>query len=167
MRILTARCVGILALIFCAACADKQLSQPAKNQFGDESYRKIADLQDRRKTDSLISFLYSDNDVYRRAAALALGSVQDTTSIDTLGRLATSDLETRVNAAFALGQTNNTKALRWLMYGELGDEPEVQREIAEEWARLSDKMIFRNFLQRVMVLRGEFTGREFVGFSTT
>ncbi|HZY80603.1 MAG TPA: peptidylprolyl isomerase [Cyclobacteriaceae bacterium] len=131
----------IIALIVCAACADKEASQSttSRNHFADDNFRKIADLQDRRKTDSLVSFLYSDKDEYRRAAALAFGSVQDTSAIDTLGRVATPDLETRLNVAFALGQMYKPTSMKWLQYGELGDEPEVQHEIMEAMGKVITK----------------------------
>ncbi|HMJ69524.1 MAG TPA: peptidylprolyl isomerase [Cyclobacteriaceae bacterium] len=110
-----------------------------KNRFEDKTLIKIADLQDRRSADSLVAFLYSDKDEYRRAAALAMGSVQDTTAIDTLGKPATRDLETRINTAWALGQMNNPGAVKALIYGEPGDEPKVQREILEAIGKVAKK----------------------------
>jgi cyclophilin family peptidyl-prolyl cis-trans isomerase/HEAT repeat protein len=135
IKITLVRSLCILALIgVCIGC-----SNPSKNNFDDEQAVTIANLQDRRVNDSLVSFLYSDKTEYRRAAALAMGSVQDTTAIDTLGRLATPDLQTRINAAFALGQMYNNKSMKWLLYGELGDEPQVRREIFEAMGKVASK----------------------------
>jgi cyclophilin family peptidyl-prolyl cis-trans isomerase/HEAT repeat protein len=82
---------GVL-LIACIACDEK------KNTFEDPQIRHIADLQDRRKTDSLLIYLQSDHVEYRKRAALALASVQDTTTINALSNI--PDVE----AVFALGQ---------------------------------------------------------------
>jgi cyclophilin family peptidyl-prolyl cis-trans isomerase/HEAT repeat protein len=76
----------------CIACGEK------KNIFDDKEIKHIADLQDRRKTDSLLIYLSSDNVEYRKRAALAMASVQDTSAINALWR--TQDAE----AVYALGQ---------------------------------------------------------------
>lgn len=66
---------------------------------------RIADLQDRRATDSLLFYLKSGTDEDRRAAALAFASVQDTSAIKDLG------LSNDVEATFALGQMYDHKAV--------------------------------------------------------
>jgi cyclophilin family peptidyl-prolyl cis-trans isomerase len=80
-----------LLIAACFACSDN------KNES-----RKIAGLQDRRQTDSLL--LYLDN----KAAQLAFGSVQDTNAIEKLAAYKTEE------AAFALGQMYNAKAVPFL-----------------------------------------------------
>src|SRR5690606_40903755 len=69
----------------------------------------IANAQDTRSTDSLLSFLLSDRVAYRRAAALAFASVQDTIAASQLLQIVHHDDDdtTRLYAAFALGQ------MRW------------------------------------------------------
>lgn len=91
----------ILLLLF-SACSFNE-----KNKFSDSTLVKIATLQDKRKTDSLILFLIDKDPVYRAEAALALASVQDTTASLQLGTTLLEDpyLQSRINAAFALGQT--------------------------------------------------------------
>jgi cyclophilin family peptidyl-prolyl cis-trans isomerase/HEAT repeat protein len=79
-------------LIVCVACDQK------KSIFEDKDIRHIADLQDRRKTDSLLIYLSSDNVEHRKRAALAFASVQDTAAITDLSEVADTE------AVFALGQ---------------------------------------------------------------
>jgi cyclophilin family peptidyl-prolyl cis-trans isomerase/HEAT repeat protein len=68
-----------------------------------------------------------------------MGSVQDTTAIDTLGRIETPDLDARINAAFSLGQMYNQRAKYWLTFAKLGNEPRVQREISEALGKVVKK----------------------------
>ncbi len=84
-------------LVACVACGEKKASH------------KIADLQDRRATDSLIIFLSSQDEKERKAAALAFASVEDTAAIKALGNL--NDIE----ATFALGQMYDHKAVDALL----------------------------------------------------
>ena len=93
---------AILLLLISAACS----KAPGPNKFSDPSLVKIFDLKDKRLTDSLLILLRSGNPVYRREAAMAFGSIQDTLASMALGTalLEDPDNEVRRNAAFALGQ---------------------------------------------------------------
>jgi cyclophilin family peptidyl-prolyl cis-trans isomerase/HEAT repeat protein len=86
------------------------------NRFSDPVLIRIADLQDRRMVDSLLYFLNSESSEYRYAAALALGSVQDTSAVETLGQVFLSDADSKVRmaAAFALGQTGGIQTYNYL-----------------------------------------------------
>ncbi|MEI9919219.1 MAG: peptidylprolyl isomerase [Bacteroidota bacterium] len=86
--------IGFLILLITVlfACSEK------KNIFEDNDIRHIADLQDRRKTDSLLLYLKSDNVEQRKRAAIAFASVQDTTTIAELWKV--PDVE----AVYSLGQ---------------------------------------------------------------
>jgi cyclophilin family peptidyl-prolyl cis-trans isomerase/HEAT repeat protein len=77
------------------------------NKFSDASLVNIADLQDRRSGDSLLLFFDHVNPDYRRSAAIAFGSVQDSNYVEPLEKLLTSDADSTVRkaAAYALGQT--------------------------------------------------------------
>lgn len=96
---------------------------PAK--FTDETWRQILDLQDRRKSDSLYHFLAESDMVYRRAAVLAFASIQDSMASDILAKilLADHDRDTRINAAYALGQTGGRRAL-----SALSDAAEAEKD---------------------------------------
>jgi cyclophilin family peptidyl-prolyl cis-trans isomerase/HEAT repeat protein len=85
------RYILFLLSLSCFSCSEK-------NQVNE----KIADLQDRRATDSLV--MYLSDDKYGKEAELAFASVQDTAAIPYLSNL--DDAE----AMFALGQMYDAKA---------------------------------------------------------
>lgn len=100
--------IGVSALFFfsCGKHSGKE-----ENRFSDTVFVKIADFQDRRSTDSLVTFLSREEldeskaDEYIRQTLLAFGSVQDTAVIDMLeSYLHLSDHDLTFAAAFALGQ---------------------------------------------------------------
>ena len=115
-------------LIACIACDEK------KNIFEDREIRHIADLQDRRKTDSLLIYLSSDNVEYRKRAALAFASVQDTSAVKELWHV--PDVE----AVFALGQMYNPGSIEALKerLGR-GNPANIRREAFEALGKVIRK----------------------------
>lgn len=108
------RHVFVAAVILSLFSCEKRIS--SINTFSDEVFVRIADFQDRRLSDSLIQFFNHEVAAYRRAAALAFGSIQDTSAIDALGRLLRdSDTTVQKAAIVALGQTGGTKAFQLLI----------------------------------------------------
>jgi len=108
------RYVSIVAAILSLLSCEKR--ETPVNSFSDEVFIRIADFQDRRLSDSLIQFFNHEVAGYRRAAALAFGSVQDTSASEALGRLLNdSDSTVRKAAIFALGQTGGAKAYQLLV----------------------------------------------------
>lgn len=103
--------LGWITLLILGSCAAPE------NKFSDATIVRIYDLKDKRSADSLQTFFKSTDLVYRREAALAFASVQDSTASTALGNLLLedSDPEVRVNAAFALGQTGGTQAVNALI----------------------------------------------------
>jgi cyclophilin family peptidyl-prolyl cis-trans isomerase/HEAT repeat protein len=82
----------------------------------DAEVQKIRTFQDQRQTDSLRTYLKSDNATYRYLAALAFASVQDTNSIDKLTPLLhDKNLSVREVAAFSLGQIGDSLAIPQLL----------------------------------------------------
>lgn len=92
------------SLLWLVACTTQSDSV---NKFSDPLLSTIYTLQDKRTTDSLLLFLSHKNSIYRKEAALAFASVQDTAAAEALSHslLHDSDSEVRSSAAFALGQT--------------------------------------------------------------
>lgn len=91
---------------------------PTPNVFSDPVRVQIAELQDRRNTDSLLIFLQHENSEYRSAAALAFASIQDTLAVEKLAILLQDvDQSVQEAAAFALGQTGGTAAFQALSSG--------------------------------------------------
>lgn len=119
-------------------------SAPVKppNKFSDNDLIKIYDLKDRRSTDSLLNyFLKAENPIYRRATALAFGSIQDSVASRELGNLLLEDpdAEVRRNAAFALGQTGGFLAVSALIPSLEGKERSVVREVLEALGKAANR----------------------------
>lgn len=104
MRIVSFLLVAAVALAGCTRGVESP--DTSVNKFSDPILVKIAELQDRRQTDSLLVYLAHDNAVYRQAAALAFASVQDSAAVEKLGAsLKDAEVAVRLAAAYALGQT--------------------------------------------------------------
>jgi len=103
------------------------------NKFSDDVIAKISDFQDRRQADSLVRYLLDRNPVYRIEAAKALASVQDSVASLQLGTMLLEDpeVEARVAAAFALGQTKGTASANALIPALEDKESRVLREVLE------------------------------------
>ncbi|WP_324671931.1 peptidylprolyl isomerase [Hymenobacter sp. GOD-10R] len=99
-----------------AACASTAhvANQAAgvSNKFaGDSTLRRLATLQDERRTAALLPYLARPEAPYRREAAFALASVQDkAATVALLPRLIDADASVRKAAAYALGQTADSTA---------------------------------------------------------
>jgi cyclophilin family peptidyl-prolyl cis-trans isomerase/HEAT repeat protein len=103
------------------------------NRFADIHLLRIAEYQDRRQSDSLLLYLQHPNANYRQAAARAFGSVQDSTVSPLLGSLLLEDPEinVRIAAAFALGQTGGTQATNALIPSLSDTSARVRKEALE------------------------------------
>lgn len=112
------------------------------NKFSDPVLLAISDLQDRRATDSLALYLQHKNPSYRKEAALACASVQDTTLAPLLRDVLLNDevAEVRALAGLALGQTfcqASEKALQQSVAQE--KDSLVLREVLEALGRTLSK----------------------------
>ena len=107
--------------------------QKPNNKFSDDVISKISDFQDHRQADSLVRYLLHRNPVYRIEAAKALASVQDSAASLQLGTMLLEDpeVEARVAAAFALGQTKGTASANALIPALEDKESRVLREVLE------------------------------------
>ncbi len=86
------------------------------NKFSDAILVKLYDLQDRRSSDSLSLYTDVTNLSYKQTATLSFGSIQDTLYVNKLvEKLSDQDVVTRVNAAFALGQTGGKQTADFLI----------------------------------------------------
>lgn len=123
-------CIAVLIAV-CAGCGEN------KNRFAKETERMIADLQDRRATDSLVAYLTSNNIRYQVLAAMALASVQDTTAVEALGTVPLDNYTGTENAAFALGQSNSHRAVKALR--RIADSSSLQSEAYEALGKVAAK----------------------------
>lgn len=88
-----------------------QQRSPGVNIFADSVYVKIRDYQDKRLSDSVAQFFSHHNPLYRREAAMAFASIQDTTMAGRLELLLSDDdPSVRQAAAYALGQMPGTQS---------------------------------------------------------
>jgi cyclophilin family peptidyl-prolyl cis-trans isomerase/HEAT repeat protein len=127
------------------SCSDRH-----PNKFSDPVLIQIADLQDRRSTDSLVQFLNSENEIYRREAALAFASIQDSSAAPALGNrlLEDKDPDVRKNAAFALGQSASYASINALIPALEDKDKAVIREVLEalgKSVKKNDVKILTNF----------------------
>ena len=100
----------ILLLGFCTPPVNKKLTE-VRTSFSDSLLQKLYDFQDRHQTDSLLLYFHDPDPSYRFAAALAFGSIKDSTAIDSLIPLLKDEIEkVRVAAAYSLGQIGSIRA---------------------------------------------------------
>jgi cyclophilin family peptidyl-prolyl cis-trans isomerase len=108
------------------------------NKFSDDVRLKIADLQDRRLSDSLYPYFNHENPVYRMDAVQAFGSIQDLSAIENIGKLLLMDENSAVrkSASFALGQIDNPRS-EMILLQALGNEKnaEVVSEILNAYGK--------------------------------
>ena len=130
----------LLLFTGCILAACTSITTP--NKFADPVLVKIADLQDHRYSDSLYTFFKHENPSYRKDAAIAFASIQDSLAVDELSKLLLNDAsaEVRKAAAIALGQTpsrTSAAALRKALMQE--KDQNVLVEVIEACGKTFDK----------------------------
>lgn len=131
----------VLCMVVLLACQGDSTKQgqkekaetSVKNIFNDKNLQKIYSLQNQRNSKGLFPYLEDNNPVYRKIAAIAFASVQDTTSIEHLAALLNDqEEEVRTAVAYALGQVKD-KAVEPILMKAFNKEksPVVKRSIME------------------------------------
>lgn len=131
-----------LAACILAACNSSE--KTSLNKFSDPVIVSIADLQDRRSTDSLHSFFSHENAAYRKEAVLAFASIQDSASVDKLATVLLADQDTAVRraAVFALGQTRSSRSGNALKDAAAKEkDAKVLEEIVEAYGKVTKQWI--------------------------
>jgi cyclophilin family peptidyl-prolyl cis-trans isomerase/HEAT repeat protein len=131
------RILGTLAIVISiAACKN---STESTNKFSDPVIIRIADLKDRRVSDSLYQYLTSENPVHRKEAALAFGSIQDTLAVEKLAPLLNdNNAEVRQATAFSLGQSRCKQSAVILEKAfETEKESNVLNEMLEAYGKVA------------------------------
>jgi cyclophilin family peptidyl-prolyl cis-trans isomerase/HEAT repeat protein len=78
--------------------------------FTNPAIQKLYDFQDSRQADSLFRYFHHKDPTYRYLAALAFASIRDTLRVDSLAPLLYDPIDkVRIAAAYAMGQTGNSK----------------------------------------------------------
>ncbi|HEX5170740.1 MAG TPA: peptidylprolyl isomerase [Cyclobacteriaceae bacterium] len=132
-------------LLFFASCCSR--GKQTSNKFSDATLVKLFEFQDRRQSDSLLTFLHNSNAEYRQAALMALASVQDTSCIKYIrDGLGDKNAAVRRSAAFALGQTKESSAEKWLL-DRIGIEKDslVRRELFEALGKVTSHQIVKSW----------------------
>ncbi|HEY5747473.1 MAG TPA: peptidylprolyl isomerase [Chryseolinea sp.] len=129
----------IAALVIVASVMScREPSATGINKFADTVHIQIAQFQDQRLSDSLYKFLDHENPRYRKDAALAFASIQDSVAVERLSKLLLNDGEKDVRraAAFAIGQTSCAESARLLAkaFG-LEKDPGVLSTILEGYGK--------------------------------
>ncbi|MBT1685356.1 peptidylprolyl isomerase [Dawidia soli] len=150
MRIVSFSLAAAVALAGCTRGVESP--DTSVNKFTDPVFVKIADLQDRRQTDSLLVYLAHDHAGYRQAAALAFASVQDSAAVEKLGAsLKDAEVSVRLAAAYALGQTVSRGSAQ-LLSGFIHEKDDSVRavmleaygKVAARYKALEDPQAFRD-----------------------
>lgn len=134
--------VGCTGLGACARRPAATVAPPAPNVFATDSVlRRIATVQDERRTAALLPYLSRPEAAYRRAAAEALASVQDKAATPALvARLLDEDATVRRAAAYALGQTADSTAEASLQQRiSTETSPVVRRYVLEALGRCTSR----------------------------
>ncbi|WP_460879889.1 HEAT repeat domain-containing protein [Pontibacter rugosus] len=135
----------LLALGTLASCQYLPLRQsatpasPSANKFCDTTLQHIYTLQDKRNTTELLPYLNHTSTAYRKQAALAFASVQDTLAIPSLQTLLSDpEINVREASAYALGQIGHSKAEDALIrHVQQEQNPEVQAELLEALGKVA------------------------------
>ena len=135
-------------LLFAAACqSESENTLQPTNKFHDDVLVKIYDYQDKRQTDSLLQYFDHENAAYRRAAAEAFGSVQDSLAIPYLTLLLNDqNAKVRKAAAYALGQSYDSSTVEPLLIAyQAEDSLFVKREIIESLGKVITQPLLSRF----------------------
>lgn len=85
-------------------------------QFTDTTFQKIIDLGDQRDINSLYQYLRHKNPAYRYHAVVALGSIKNAESNDSIYPLLDDqNMQIRAAAAYAIGQSGDPKSSKMLI----------------------------------------------------
>ena len=159
------RCLWLIGMILTVGACQKEADQVAKqgiNKFSDETIVSIYEAQDKRDTKALLGFFNDDNDDYREEAALAFGSVQDSSAIPHLSLLLVDrSAKVRKAAAYSLGQTSDSSVVGALV-AALAEEDTavVRKEMIEALGKvvtMSDLIKLQNQLSENDLEKGEWT----------
>jgi cyclophilin family peptidyl-prolyl cis-trans isomerase/HEAT repeat protein len=134
--------LSIAIIIFLSSCEEKK-TKTVSNKFSDPEMVKIFTLADERKGSEMLTYLTNANEKYRYEAALAYGSIMDTTYTNPLiGLLSDPIYEVRNASVYSLGQMGDIKAivnLVNLIQKETQDE--VRASIYEALGKIGGKRI--------------------------
>lgn len=127
--------LSITLLAVFTGCLDK----PTSNKFRNKDLIRLAELTDRRQTDSLLVYLKSKQPLLRIEAAYGLASVRDERAVDYLHNTLNDAVpEVRQAAAYALGQIMNPTSIKKLAFSlRYESKPPVYHAITEALGKIA------------------------------
>jgi cyclophilin family peptidyl-prolyl cis-trans isomerase/HEAT repeat protein len=139
------------------SCDNKQAE--SSNSFSDPVILKIGNLKDKRLSDSLYSYFTDEDIAHRHAAALAFGSIQDSTALTQLERMLIRESDSSVRKAivYSIGQTRSLQSERILL-GMLMREKDagVTRDALEAYGKVTRhwQLVHPSFLEDTLRSEG-------------
>jgi len=170
----TSCCLGVTIASLLLVLAAPAIRASESGDAGSQAkLRRIAALEDARADESVVAAFLTDEDASVRArAALALGRLQDSTSVAALGALVRdpSD-EVRSTAAFALGQMYSVSSASHLLTFASDRSDEVKAVAVEALGKTKSRQAVRPLVRLLGSGRKEIASRAamalaFVGDST-
>jgi cyclophilin family peptidyl-prolyl cis-trans isomerase/HEAT repeat protein len=140
------------------SCGEKK-SETYLNKFCDPVVRKIYQFKDQRLSDSLYQFFRSESPKYRREAALSFASIQDSASVEALGKLLMREPDSTVRsaAALAIGQTPFSGSERILLGALMREKnADVLKHLLEAYGKTTShwQLIHPSFLNDTIKAEG-------------
>lgn len=121
LQVIYSIAIPLLITVMVGACVpadDKQVEYPFALDVHKPDQQRVLDLQDRQEVDSIARYFTHPDPSLRYRAAMAIGSIRDSTIVHSLGKLLEDEVpEVRYAAAFALGQTGASQAEDILING--------------------------------------------------
>ena len=136
MKLIGGLCtLSVVALTFSCQPSDNN----HVNKFADPEIIKIYDFKDRRIADSLYQYFNHTDERYRAEAALALASIQDSSSINALGKMLTDESQiVRASAAFAIGQIQSLSGETILIEAlQREKDRSIRNELIESYGKVT------------------------------
>ncbi len=153
--------LGYLSISILGCRANEKSIAVEQLTTSSEAFQEVLEIQDRRDTRELLSYLSDKEATKRYLGAMAFASHIDTTAVDSLGYILNNDPGEKIReaAAFALGQLRTNKATPYILrsfskepsrkvqsamleaIGKSGSKKELDFLSAVETYRVSDTLL--------------------------
>jgi cyclophilin family peptidyl-prolyl cis-trans isomerase/HEAT repeat protein len=148
-----------LLIVISVQLSCEKSNRDGVNSFSDPDIRKIADFKDRRISDSLLVYFTDQSPEHRSEAALAFGSLQDSTTLTKLEKflIRESDANVRKAIVYSIGQTKSQESERILLAALNREKnPEVIREALEAYGKVTShwQLVHPSFLEDTVQAEG-------------
>jgi cyclophilin family peptidyl-prolyl cis-trans isomerase/HEAT repeat protein len=109
--LLAAAALRLIACVPPDEAAQRRAAATVSIDLRNARIQALYNFRDERRTDSLLTYLKSNNTTWRYLATLSFASIRDSAFVEPLAALLTDPVEeVRIAAAYALGQTGSPRA---------------------------------------------------------